>query len=315
MKILLTIFLLTNFLFAQDLTPTNSYKSSGNITDIFKKNKILYSATNRGIIDIFDLNTHTLKEKIKLPTTRDFLNDEISPKIFSIDLHKKRLLIVSQGKKGFRNIYTFEDKILIPIITYEKKFSVTKAKFISENEIIFSLLSNEVILYDLNKKSIIWKKQINTSRFSDFVLNANKTVMALTDESGEIFLVNTKNGKTISSLSGQNVDNVYQLDYKNSKVVGAGQDRRVSFYNTKTLKGSYFKSSFLVYSVGLSPSGNLIAYSSNEQNDIAIIKSSSFVNMHNLKGHKSLITKILFANENEVFTASDDQYINYWKLN
>ena len=315
MKILLSLFIIINTLFAINLKPTITYNGSGSITDIIQNNDLLYGATDQGVIDIFNLKTNKLQSQIKLPKIKDFMDDDINAKVFSIDLYKDNMLIVSQGKDGFRNVFIHNNKQLTPIITHEKKLFIKKARYVSSNQIIFALISNEVILYDLVKKDILWKRQINTSRFSDFVLNKDKTKMALADESGEMFLVNIKDGKLLKTFSGQNVDNIFQVDYKNSVVTGAGQDRRVSMYSAKNTKASYKKSKFIVYSVGLSPSANLTAYSANEENDIFVMNTQTHSNIANLIGHKSIISKILFKNESEIFTASDDQYIYYWKIN
>ena len=314
MKILLSLLIFINFLFAINLKPTYAYKSSGSVLDIVKSKDLLYSATDQGIIDIFNLQTNKLISQIKLPTIKDFMNENIKAKIYSIDLLNNNLLLVSQGNGGYTSISIYRNKILTPIITHKNKLLIKKAKYISKNKIMLALISNELILYNLDKKKIIWQKQINSSRFSDFTLNDTKSKLALTDESGEIFLVQTTNGTILNQFNGQNVDNVFQIDYKNNKIAGAGQDRRVSFYDTKTKKGTHKKSTFFVYSVGLSPSARRAAYSSNEENDIAIIQTDTFSTLYKLKAHKAIITKMLFISENEIFTGSDDQYIYYWKL-
>jgi len=314
-KLILLLFLIVHTLFSANLKPTHSYKGTGSITDILQISNLLYAASNQGVIDIFDLNTNKLKSQIILPTIKDFMNDDIKAKIFSIDLYNDKLLIVAQGTAGFRNVFIHKDNKLTPIITHKNKLFISKAKYISDNEIIFALLSNEVALYNFTQNKIIWQKQINTSRFSDFQLNNAKSKLALTDESGEIFLVDVQSGDTLEKFVGQNVDNIFQVDYKNGIITGAGQDRRVSVYDSHNKSNtSYKKSSFIVYSVGLSPSAKLTAYSSNEENDIIVMKTDSKTVLHTLLGHKSIISKILFINEDEIFTSSDDQYINYWKL-
>lgn len=314
MKILLSLLVFISIVFAINLKPTYAYKSSGSILDLHKSKDLLYSATDQGIIDIFNLQTNKLIFQIKLPTIKDFMNDDINAKIYSIDLLNKNLLLVSQGSRGYTNIFVYKNKILTPIITHKNKLLIKKARYISKNEIMLALISNELILYNLDKNKIIWKKQINSSRFSDFALNDSKSKLALTDESGKIFLIDTVNGDILNVYNGQNVDNVFQIDYKNDKIAGAGQDRRLSFYDTKTKKGTYKKSSFYIYSVGLSPSANRAAYSSNEENCIDIIHTDTLLTLFKLKAHNAIITKILFFNENEIFTGSDDQYIYYWKL-
>lgn len=81
-------------------------------------------------------------------------------------------------------------------------------------------------------------------------------------------------------------------------------------------KTNYYKeASFLIYSVALSPSATFAAFASDEENNVTIFNTNTKENLHKLTQNRSTLTNILFINENEIFISSDDENINYYKLN
>ena len=312
MKILLSIVLFISFLFSQNLKPINTFLASGGVTDIVLKDKHIYIATANSSVDIFDINTSEHKNSIKIPKIKDFMGDLIDSKIYSVDIIKNRVLIVSQGEKGFRNIYEYIDGKIIPVITTTKKMYIAKAKYLNENKIILGLLSSQLFVYDLVKKEFDWETQVSHSKFSNFVLNEDKSKIIVADESGALKQILTKNGKIEKIYSGINVDNVFQVDIKNNVIITAGQDRRCAIYDG--LNQYYKKANFLIYSVGLSPSGEIAGFANNEDNDITIFNTKNKKELYTLKGHKMTLTNILFKNENELFSSSDANEVYYWNL-
>ena len=127
-------------------------------------------------------------------------------------------------------------------------------------------------------------------------------------------IVDVKSGKVSKELKGQNVDNVYRVDFRAGKVSGAGQDRRGSLYDVVSEKGSYIEGEFLIYGTALSPSAKKVAFSMDEKNNISIYDTSSKSKIALLKGQKSTLNVILFQDENRLFSASDDSSIMVWDL-
>ena len=191
---------------------------------------------------------------------------------------------------------------------------ISKAKFVDKNRILVALLSNEFLLWDVKNKKEIYRIQPNPSHFSDVTLNENKTMVASSCESGEITLFEVLSGKIIKVLKGGNVDNVYKVDFKKEKVLCAGQDRRGIIYNLKSGAYDRFDGSFLIYAGALSPNLTFGAFAFNEQNDIVLFDLASKSKAHTLKGQKSTLNTIIFANEKELVSSSDDQFIMIWRL-
>ncbi len=311
LRILLILFMIS-FLNAKEIMPTKTLNISAGATDLVINDNKLFVSTNAGIINIFNLKNFKPISNITIPQIKNFMGEISNSKIYSIDVLNNKVLILSQGKKGARKIDIFENGELRNIISDEKHLFIAQAKFINEKEIIFSLLSNELLLYNMNKKKIIYNKQISQSRFSYFSLSKNKKEILIADESGNLKLCSVKTGDLVKTYKGKNLDNVFQVDYKNGKIITAGQDRRAVFYSKND---TYYKeSNFLIYSCALNSNGKLAAYSSNENNDVAIFDTSSKKDLYQLKENKMTLSKILFINDNKILVASDDDKINYYKI-
>jgi len=299
---------------AKTLEPTHIYTGSGAVTDLVYQDGLLYSATAEGAVDIFNIKEQNLKQTITVPKIKDFTGEEVNSKIYSVDIAEGKIMIASQGKMGYRRIHIFTENSLTEVISTAKSFTIAKAKFVDANTILIALLSNELILYDIKKDKNLYRKQIGGSKFSNFALNEDKTQVIIADESGDMKLINVKDGNTIKILKGQNLDNVFQVDFKNRTILTAGQDRRAALYSTQNSRAYYKEANFLIYSVGLSPSAKLAGFASDEYNNVTIFNTETKSDLYKLGNHKMTLTNILFINEEELFTASDSKEINYWKL-
>ncbi len=313
-KILLFLLMLSSFLYAKMQVASVQYISSGSVTDIVYKNNKLYSATDASCVDIFDVNTQEIIQTIKLEQITDFMGDLIDSKVYSVDVMENKILLLSQAKKGARRLHIYENKTLTLVLAYTKKLFIAKAKFLDKNTVLLGLLSNEIISYDISKQTENYRFQVSGSKFSNFVLNENKTEVIIADESGDLKIHKTKDGAFIKELSGENLDNVFQVATKNSVILTAGQDRRAVVYTGKSNATYYKTSHFLIYSVGLSPSGEIGAYSSDEKNNVTVFNTMSKKVIGVYTGNKMTISSIVFPNENEMFVSSDDNTINLYKI-
>ena len=314
LKLMLFSILFLSTLNAKDINPTYTYTASGGVTDIVVKNDKLYVATKASKIDIFDINTKEKIDSITIPKIKDFMGDIIDSKIFSVDVLDDMILILSQGNKGGRAIHIYKDSKLKEIVSAKERMFIARAKFASKDKIIFSLLSNELYLYDLKTNKEVYEVQLSQSKFSNFTLTEDKKEVVVADESGDLKLVDIASSKVIKVFSKQNLDNVFQVDIKNNIILTAGQDRRAVVYDIKANSAYYKNTSFLIYSAGLSPSGKLAGIASNENNEVKIFNTLTQSDLYMLKGNNTTLTNIVFLNEKEVLVSSDDKRINYYKI-
>lgn len=310
--ILLIILLITNSFGIKELSANYSLEASADVQDIYYEKNSLYVATSMGKVDIFNIEKKEKTSIIEIPKIKDFIGDEIAAKIYSIDKTTNKLLIVSQGSKGYRNLWIYSGNKLNKEIDISKKLYIRKAKFLDENRVILALLSNEFVLYDLQKHTIERVKQITHSAFSDFTLSEDKQRIISTDESGIVRFLDSKTFEEQKQLKAVNLDKVFQVAYKKGTVLTAGQDRKSALY--KENKIEEFNFDFLVYSCALSPNALLGAIAYDENNDVLILDIKNNNKLYSLVGNKAVITKIVFINDKELFVSSESNKINFWRL-
>lgn len=299
---------------AKDLNPSKSLIASGGVSDLVLVENKLFVATTASTIDIFDISTDEKIDSIKLPKIKDFIGDTIDSKIYSVDVLNDSVLILSQGEQGGRNLGIYKNGQMQNIIDDSQRMFIGRAKFLDENHIIYALLSNQIYLYDIQNKKILKEIQISQSKFSNFKLTKDKSKFIVSDESGVITMLDSKSFEVLKTFKNQNLDNVFQADIKGNLILTAGQDRRAAVYNIDTNSAYYKEFSFLIYSVALSPSTNLAAVASDEENNVTIFNTKTKENLYKLFLNKATLSNILFLNENELFVASDDKEINYYKI-
>ncbi|PNV82465.1 MAG: hypothetical protein C0627_09900 [Sulfurimonas sp.] len=293
--------------------PIAKLEGSGSVVDIVYSNGKVYSATALSSVNIFDYSSRKLIEKIEVEKIIDFMGDLVDSKVYSVDIIENKILILSQDKQGFRRIHIYENDKMVPLFDYSAGLTVAKAKFLDKNTILLGLLSNELISYNIAKKANNWLIQVSGAKFSDFALNEAKSEVVVADESGNLKVHSTKDGKFIKLLAGENLDNVFQVDYKNGIIATAGQDRRTVIYDTKN-SAYHLKTDFLIYSVGLSPSGKRVAYACDENNNVALVDTTTKSEMGKFGGNSMTLTKIVFIDENEFLVGSDGKDINIYSV-
>jgi hypothetical protein len=316
MKWFLLIFLLVVNVYSEILSPTGFIKAGGSVRDMIIHDDILVVGTSSGAIEAYDLNTKEQLYKMQFSPIKDFMGDEILPKIFSVDYLKgsHKYLAVVQTSSGARELFIIDGEKKEKLITENEKLFISKAKFVDEKRVMVALLSNEYILLDTQNKKQFYRLHASFSRFSDFMLNSDKTLLVGSSESGKISVLDVDKGKIVKTLQGGNVDNVYKVDIKSKKVLAAGQDRRGIVYDLDTEEFSRFDAHFLIYAGALSPSAALAAFAFTEENDIVIFDLKMDEKIHTLKGQKSTLNSIVFKNEKELVSASGDKQINIWRL-
>ncbi|MCF6205930.1 MAG: hypothetical protein L3J47_03400 [Sulfurovum sp.] len=316
MKILVFVCALGAFLHAAvEYTPVESIDLNGTAKDMVYVDGQLVIATDMGHIEVYNMPAKEKVAEVSIPDVKDFMGDIMPARVMSTDkIGEKYLLLSDSGKGGYANLFIHENGKTTKVIGPEDHKPLIKARFIDNDHVLLGYLSNEVALFDLKNKTEKYRVQLSESKFSDFALNDDKSLAVFSCESGVLSVVDVQSGKVVKTLEGENVDNVYKVDFKKNMVSGAGQDQRGSLYDVTTGKGSYIKGNFLIYATGLSPSASKVAFAMDEKNNISIYDTFSKSKLAVLKGQKSTLNVIIFKNENELFSASDDNTVMIWKL-
>ncbi|DAB28494.1 MAG: nitrate reductase [Sulfurimonas sp. RIFOXYD12_FULL_33_39] len=310
---LLFLLLFNITIHAKDISPVLSFKSVGFINDFVVHENTLYAANDMGTVDIFDIKTAKIINQISLPPITSSFNKIIPPDILSVDYLDGKVLILSVGESAYRNVWIYENHILKHIVDESKKLLIKEARFVDKEKILLATLGSDMILHDVLENYNLYNSHVSNSTIGDISLSIDKQKIIMSDESGEVKIIDTKSSNTVASFSSQNVDNIFKVAYANGVIITAGQDRRVGVY-AQNEEPYHIKSDFLVFCVGISPSGKIGAFSSGEQNNLELFDTKTKIKSHRLIGHKSIITQIKFTNEQELFSSSRDNFVLKWIL-
>ncbi len=315
------LLILFNLSFAFEATLEKKAKASGAVSDIVYNSGKIYVATERSEVNIVDLQKGEIIKSIKYPYFEDFMGELQPAKVFSIDVSPdgKSLIAVVQTIRGGKDVYlldlTKENSKPEKILTRRAHLPIVKVRFVNNNQVVFGLSGDEVVLFDISQKKQIYRISVGMSFFSDMALDNNRELLAVVDESGDTHIVDVKKGKVIRELEEMNKDKAFSVDIKNNVVISGGRDKKATVFNLKTnKKREFLADDFMVFSVGLSPSGKIGAYVYNDKYDVAVIDTNIGERLGFLKGHKSTPSHILFVNENKLVIGCDNKEIYIWRI-
>ncbi len=310
-------FLLSIWVWAvQTVSPIHQIVVNGFAKDmVLTPADTLLIATDNGHIEEYNIPNYEKIKEISIPKVKDFMGDMMPARILSTDrMGDTYLLLSDSGKGGYSNLFVERQGKLTQILSPNDKEAIIKARFIDSSHILLGYLGDEVALLNIDSKKERYHVQLGESKFSDFALNEKKTEAVFACESGILSVIDVQTGKIIKQLKGQNLDNVYRVDFKNGMVSAAGKDRRGALYNVQTGEGSYIEGSFFIYATALSPSARKVAFAMDENNDISIYNTLTKSKLAVLKGQKSTLNVIVFKDENKLYSASDDNTVMVWDL-
>jgi len=290
------------FLFAFNKIEYSNYISK--VT--FNKNYLVAGLENG---DIIIKNFKTFKNifTIHLPKIKNLMDEEMAMPIYSMDIENSKLLILTGGEEGSRELFIFDFKSKKLTHIFHTDTTFMQLKFLDENRVLFATLSDELKIYNLKKKKFTFSKQVGHYVFSKFAVDNN--LVAVGDESGVIHLFNLKT-KTIKNISGTNKDKTISLDIKNNLILNASSDMRVGIYDIKGNQILALKVKFLPY--GASLTKNRFAVQYDEKNEIALFDMNKNL-IKLLKGHTMPLNGMKFINEYKLLSFSPNEII-IWNL-
>lgn len=296
--------------------PHATIEVEGNVVEIVVKGEKLYAATDAGKMEVYDWKSRKLLSEVKFKKIHDFMGDEIEPKVFGVDVDRSgnRVLLLVQDEGGERILYIRESGKTERLLDKKAHISMREVRFVDDDHLLIATMSDELILFEISTKKELYRNKLSLSVFSDFQLNEDHTKVASTCESGIVYIVDVKSGKVLKKLEGGNKDNVFKVDYKNRSVLACGQDRKAVLYRLPSGSMTIYETDFLVYAGALNKDASLSAFSLNEKNDIGIFDNSTKEMKYRLTGQNSTLNTIIFINDKELISSSDDNKILIWRL-
>ena len=313
-SITVVLVLLISLLEAKEIEPLYALHTSGGfVTDFVLDGDKIYVSTDMGSVDIFELGSEKMIAQIVLEPILSGRGELIPARISRIDRQNGKTLIISMGADNYRNVWIEENGKLEQIIDETKKLLIREARFVDGNRVMFGTFDADVILYNLSEGYKAYEHSNSQSTLSDMALSPDSKKMIAADESGRIKLYDIESAEVEQVFDSENVDKVYSVVYRNGVIITGGEDRRVAVYR-KDEKAYHLKSDFLVYAVGLSPSGKMGIYSDGEEQVLQLFNTATKKKMGRLVGHKEIVNKIEFISENSLISAGEGQEVFLWKI-
>ena len=296
--------------------PQYSIDVDGNVVEFVHKNDKLYVATDVGKLEIYNWKTREKLDEIVFEKIHDFMGDLMFPKVFGVDIDEKgdKLAIMVQDEEGERILYIYKDNNLTRILDKKDHIQMREVRFVDETHLLIATMSNDLILFEIPTRKILYKVKLSLSTFSDYQLNEDHSKVASTCESGIVYIVDVQSGKILKTLKGGNKDNVFKVDFKNYKVLACGQDRKAVLYSLGHESMIVYPTQFLVYAGALNKDAKMSAFQINENNDIGIYDNLTKSMKYQLVGQQSVLNTIVFIDDKTLISSSDDNHILIWRL-
>ncbi|TXE83520.1 WD40 repeat domain-containing protein [Campylobacter peloridis] len=304
MKKIFLILLMSIYTFAYELildSNLNALKLVGNDLIVGLDNGEIYK---------YSIKEKKMQKITQLAKIKNFYEENLSPRIYSIDYFDGAILILSEGDFGSKKLHVYKNHQLISYNLAND--GVKKALFLDDNAILLALLGSNIELFNLKTKNIIKNFTFSNSSLSDVVLNETKTQLVAGFESGEIILFDIKNWKKIKSYKNIHKDNIYQLDFKNNIITSCGTDRKLGIVQNNNEKN--IERNFLIYTCALNMDGSIAVFGDNEKNIIELIDTKNLKTIKKFQNKDFLLEYLIFLNDNNFIGAGYENKILFWSI-
>lgn len=296
--------------------PSSVLDTHTEITAMQQKGENLYVSTSQGMVWVYALADNMRRvQSIEIPSYEDLFGLSFRPKVFNTDVNARgEILIVAAGANGSRNLYVCKNENLKVLLG---DMSIAKAVWISQTQVLVALMSHEILLFDTQQERIVYQIQITQASFSDMVYNARDNIVYTTGESGVMYAIDPSNGSVLGHYDTINKDKVFTISFGGDKLVGAGQDKRLSIYTLRNgvrlVDAAMVRSEFLIYAAGIDTAGRYIGYMSDENGSVRILRAKDAKPITTLEGISGVVNSIVFYKTN-VFVSCDDSKIYVFHL-
>jgi hypothetical protein len=311
-KILITFLFFHTFVFAKTIYPVATLQASGLVADMVVDAGVLYVATDAGVVDVIDLRTQRKVSQIAFEPMVTARGLVVPRRVHSVDRYKGKTLLVTSSISMYREVWIDDGRHLKKIIDASQHLMPKDAYFCATGKVVLGSFGSDITLYETQEGYKRYERHISESTMGGMTLSHDKTQMIVADESGIAQRIEIATAKVLEQFQGEHVDNIYSVAYANHTLLTAGQDRRVGVYLAN--RSYHLKSDFLVYCVGISPSGKLGVYSSGTQNHLQLFNTQEGKKTHTLVGHQSSPNRIFFVSEKTLISTGDEYSIYFWVL-
>ena len=266
------------------------------------KNDLLIGLDN-GELYNYSMKSKELNKMIDLPKFSNYFDNNIAPKIFSIDKLDEIVAILYESDNGGKSLGILENKEL-------KSFKmptdgVKKIFLLDSNHVIFVTLSSEVEYYNFREGKVVFENKLTTSSTGDAAFDRKNGVIAIGIEGGVIFYFDTKLKRVVKQVNAQK-DTIYSVGIDGKLLISGSADKK-SYFNNGS-KEFYYEAKFLVYCVGVG--ANKGAFST--ENSIKVINQDGEI-IKDINYDGASLNYLIF-NDEYLIGSSYDNKIYFWSM-
>ncbi|WP_297192922.1 WD40 repeat domain-containing protein [uncultured Campylobacter sp.] len=277
------------FVLAKDL------EFNANVSTVALRQDKILVGLDSGEAFIYDKVDKSLKNSVRLADVKNYYNDNVRPTVYSLDYLNNKLLILSEGNLGKKNLSLYENGVLnTRVLDFD---SAKKVFFIDDENILLVLFSAQIKL--LNLKDLRQIKDFSFSHYSlnDSSINKEKMELASVFESGVVELFDLKAWKDKKSYFAHK-DNVYQVSNKKDFIVSCSTDKSIALINKDEIK--YIRENFLIYSCALSSDAKFLSYANSEKNLVNIVDVNSLKLIKSIDTKRLMVENLIFLDDKEL---------------
>ena len=314
-KLLLYLLLFTFWVFASDIKPIKNAKIDAAVLDMVVTNNNIYVATDASAVVVLDSNL-SLKKEIKVRKIKDFMGELNDADIYSVDVIEDKILFLAQAEDGYAELFVHENNQTKKVLDKSLMLYAKAAKFVDSKRAVLALMSDELVLYDIQKQKIIKRAKAGEYFYSAMAMDKSRKYLVVGDEGGEVIVVDPNTLQRIKLFKDVNKDKILSL-FINAPLVAAGSraDKKLALYNIDGGKPKTYKNpDFFVYVVGLSLDNRYVLYGDNEKYILKVADTNSLDVKYRLVGHKNIVNVIRFIDNKLLLTGSETGEIMMWRL-
>jgi len=302
--------------FCADIEPSIRARITGAVLDMVSDGKRVYVATDASAVVVLDEENLSTLWTIPVRQIKDFMGELNNADIYSVDYLDGKILYLAQAEEGYAELFVYENNSSKKVLDKSRMYYAKAAKFVDGRTAILALMSDEVVLYDIEAQKEIGREKAGEYFYSVMAIDPARKRVAIGDEGGEIAVIDTKTLKKLYLFKEVNKDKILSVDI-NEKYVAAGSraDKTFALYDLATGRAKTRRNpDFFIYVVGLSKDGRHAVYGDNEHYILNVVDTANLERRHRLVGHENIVNVIRFTDAKTILTGSETGEIFKWRL-
>ncbi|BAF70908.1 WD40 repeat domain-containing protein [Nitratiruptor sp. SB155-2] len=315
MRLFLILLATVIALIGSNIQPIKGIDIKASVLDMVIDNAKIYVATDASKVIVLDLDLKQLQE-YKVRKIKDFMGTFNDADIYSIDVLNGNILFLAQAEEGYAELFFVQNGKVAKVLDKSLGLYAKAAKFVDMDHAVLTLMSDEVVLYDIKNHTIVKRAKAGEYFYSAMAIDKKRANVAIGDEGGEVIVVDAKTLQRKKLIKDVNKDKILSIDI-NEGVIAAGSraDKTLAIYYWKENRHKKIQNpDFFIYVVGLSPKNRFVVYGDNEKYNLKVLNMNQMQVVYRLVGHKNIVNVVRFADEKTVFTGSETGEIKKWRL-